>query len=70
MQEKKIKKVIVDEEKCIGCGSCSMIAPDAFDFDSEKGKSVVKEGAESTDSEKIKQATENCPVQAISIEEE
>jgi ferredoxin len=65
----KIKKVKIDEEKCIGCGACSMYAPDAFGFDDEKSKAVVKEGAENTDPEKVRQAAEYCPVQAIKIEE-
>lgn len=64
----KINKVKVDEEKCIGCGACGMYAPEAFNFDMEKGKATVKEGAEETDPEKIKEATSSCPVQAISIE--
>jgi ferredoxin len=46
-----------------------MYAPDAFGFDEEKSKAVVKEGAENTDPEKIRQAAEYCPVQAIEIEE-
>ncbi len=64
MQEKMIKKVIVDKDTCIGCGSCNMIAPDAFELDSETGKSIAKEEAENTDPEKIKLALTSCPVQA------
>nr|MBP7786025.1 ferredoxin [Patescibacteria group bacterium] len=45
-----------------------MYAPEAFGFDMEKGKAFVKEGAENTDPEKIKEAASSCPVQAISIE--
>lgn len=67
--EKKIKKVKVDENLCIGCGACNVIAPDAFGFDDETSKSVVKEGAENTDSQKLEEAAEKCPVQAITIEE-
>ncbi|MBW6441410.1 ferredoxin [Patescibacteria group bacterium] len=64
-----IKKVKINEEKCIGCGACSIYAPEAFDLDPEKGKAVVKEGAENTDEEKIKEAAQYCPVQAIEIEQ-
>ena len=67
MQE-KISKITVDENLCIGCGACCVTAPDAFTLDEAKGKSVVKEGAENTDSEKIEEAARNCPVQAIKIE--
>jgi len=64
----KINKVKINEETCIGCGACSMYAPEAFGFDMERGKAFVKEGAENTDPEKIKEAAASCPVQAISIE--
>jgi ferredoxin len=67
MQE-KIVKITVDENLCIGCGACTVTAPDAFSLDPEKGKSVVKEGAENTDNKKIEEAAKNCPVQAIKIE--
>jgi len=68
MQEKKIKKVSLDQEKCIGCGSCSMTCPEAFGFDEAKGKSFVKENAEQVEDEKLEDASNNCPVQAISLE--
>ncbi len=64
----KIKKVKIDEEKCIGCGACNMYAPEAFGFDQVRGKAIVKPGAEDTDPEKIEEAANSCPVQAIEIE--
>ncbi len=67
--DKKIKKVLIDQDTCIGCGACGITAPEAFGYDNEKGKAIVKENAENTDSEKIKEAVKGCPVQAISIEE-
>ena len=35
-----MKKVCVDESKCIGCGACVAIAPENFDFN-EEGYSIV-----------------------------
>ncbi|MFZ2664262.1 MAG: ferredoxin [Patescibacteria group bacterium] len=67
--DKKIKKIKINEDICIGCGACGITAPEAFGYNNEKGKATVKEGAENTDNEKIKEAVEGCPVQAISIEE-
>ena len=66
--EKKIKKIKIDEDLCIGCGACNITAPDAFGYDSEKSKAVVKKGAEDTDNKKIEEAAQRCPVQAIKIE--
>ncbi len=67
--KEKIKKIIIDEDTCIGCGACGITAPDAFGFDDSKGKATVKEGALDTDHEKIREAVDNCPVQAVTIEE-
>lgn len=67
--DKKIIKVLIDQDTCIGCGACGITAPEAFGFDDEKGKAIVKKGAENTDSSKIQEAIDRCPVQAISIEE-
>ena len=68
MQEKKIKKVNLNQEKCIGCGSCGVIAPDAFGFDESKAKAFVKPGAENVEDEKLEDAAAKCPVQAITFE--
>lgn len=64
----KIKKIIIDQKKCIGCGTCVALAPEVFELGPD-GKARVKNlkgGGEET----IKLAAESCPVQAISIEEE
>jgi ferredoxin len=59
--------VIVDEEKCIGCGRCMEICPAVFYVDEEIGKSKVidPEGCEFVGC--CEAAEENCPVEAIII---
>ncbi len=64
---KKIKKVKVIQDKCIGCGRCVIIAPNTFELDLKTGKSKVK-NIRGDSEEKIKEAEENCPVNAIEIE--
>jgi len=53
----------IDEEKCIGCGSCSAVCPDYFEMDFDKGKAIIKKQPESI--AKVKEAIEICPTQAI-----
>lgn len=61
-------KPSVDKEKCIGCGFCAGVAPEVFRLN-EESKAEVIEGIDYSQFEdKIKQAQEGCPVQAISIE--
>jgi ferredoxin len=64
---KKIKKIKINQDKCIGCGLCVITAPNTFELDSKTGKSKVK-NIKGDSEEKIKKAEENCPVNAIEIE--
>lgn len=59
------KTVVVDEEKCSGCGTCAAIAEDCFalDDDTEKAK-VISQTACSED--QIQEAIDTCPEEAIS----
>ena len=64
-------KIKINQEDCIGCGSCSAICPDVFDVN-EENKAVIKSTNTSqgeTDEKCVKEAAEVCPVQAIKIEE-
>lgn len=61
-------RVKVDRAKCIGCGTCVVIAPKTFELDKE-GKSVVKNSNFETDKENIQNAADSCPAGAILIEE-
>ena len=63
----KEKKIKINEDICIGCGSCEDIAPDYFKLDSS-GKSKVKNQYNEKDKSKIKEAINNCPVEAITLE--
>jgi len=61
-------KPIVNQELCIGCGTCEGICPEVFHL--TDGKSQVKEMPDYTlFKDKIEQAVDACPVQAISVEE-
>lgn len=69
MEDNMATSVKVDQAKCIGCGLCVSTCPDVFELN-EDGKSNIKAGA---DLEKnaacAKEAAENCPAKAISVEE-
>ncbi|HAK89789.1 MAG TPA: ferredoxin [Nitrospiraceae bacterium] len=61
--------VIVDEEKCIGCGTCEEICPAVFHVPESTGKSEVidEEACEFVGC--CEAAAENCPVEAIRLQE-
>jgi ferredoxin len=57
--------VKVDKTKCIGCGTCVVIAPKSFKLgDDGKAEAIEPAGDEE---EKIKEAAESCPVGAIEV---
>jgi ferredoxin len=62
-------KVVIDQEKCIGCNTCPLIDPETFEMDTTTYKAKVKKQPE-TITENVKTAISACPVTAISIVEE
>ncbi len=61
-------KVSVDKELCSGCELCSGSCPDIFEMKDDVAEvkvDIVPEGAE----EDVRQAAEDCPVEAIKLEE-
>jgi len=61
-------KAIVDEEECTGCGLCTETCPEVFDLSDDVASVIVDEVPEDA-IDTCKQAAEECPVEAISIEE-
>jgi len=63
------KKINVNDELCIGCGSCEAIAPEHFELKKD-GKSHVKKQYTPEDDKLIQEAIDGCPVQAITLSDE
>lgn len=59
-----MKKPVVDNNKCIGCGMCEGICPDVFRVN-EEGKIEVLETAYAQVDQEIMEAAKACPVMAI-----
>lgn len=58
-------KVIVDNERCIGCGTCQAICPDVFEFDDEGIMQATDNEVNDENKEDVIDAIEGCPVDAI-----
>jgi ferredoxin len=61
-------KAIVDESACVGCGLCVDTCPSVFEMPDAIAKVIVPQVA-INDADDCRKAAENCPVEAISIEE-
>ena len=55
----------VDQEKCIGCGTCVAIAGKTFKFNDTGKVDALVDGAD--DEATVKTAAESCPVAAITV---
>ncbi len=71
-----MKKIAFERDKCIGCGTCSVICPGFWEV-GDDGRAVLKGGVEIGDDfekevEDVEcnvEATQSCPVQCIHIKE-
>jgi ferredoxin len=68
-----MKKLCVDETKCIGCGACVAVDGEHFDFN-DSGLSSAKSQDNLLDAEgkvatSIQEAIDSCPVGAIDVKE-
>ena len=59
-------KVYVDKDLCIGCGACTGIACESFEF-GDDGLAVV---IDDSVNDEVREALECCPTGAIEIEED
>jgi ferredoxin len=59
-----MKTVIIDQDECIGCGSCEELCPDVFrlDPDTDIAEVIKPQGGPE---DLIQEAIEVCPVDCI-----
>lgn len=58
--------LIINEDACIGCGSCIAVDPEHFDFNDDGLATVIK--ADDTESSECINAIASCPTNAIRID--
>ena len=63
------KKVVIDDDECVGCESCVELCPEIFGLNEDTEKAVVLK-PEGGDEDCIEEAIESCPVECIDWEED
>ena len=58
--------VEVDRERCVGSGSCEMLAPDVFEV-GDDGVVAVLRPPEQTDVDDVRDAVAACPTRALAL---
>jgi len=61
-----VKQPVVDQEKCIGCGTCVALAAKSFKLN-DQGKSIAINPA-GDDEAAIQSAIDGCPTKVISLQ--
>ncbi len=60
-------KVRVDEDACVGDGSCVEVCPEIFEMDGEIARTKMEEVPQELQ-DSCRQAADECPVEAIILE--
>jgi ferredoxin len=60
-------RVTVDRALCVGSGACEVLAPDVFEVDDDGAVRVLQ--AEPDDEDAVRQAAQQCPTRALSLED-
>ena len=58
------RRVYIDEDECIGCGSCEEICPEVFELDEDTQKALVIQPEDGPE-DLIDEAIEACPVDCL-----
>ena len=64
----KIRRIVVDRDKCIGANTCVVVAPGVFQLDDNNLAYVTD--PDSTDEDTILMAAQACPVLAVLLYDE
>jgi ferredoxin len=62
-------KIVVDRTKCSSIGLCEATAPDIFEIGADGALSILMDEIPADRRADLESACENCPTQALSIEE-
>ena len=63
-------KAVIDEDACTGCGLCEETCPEVFKLNDDQIATAIVDEIPADALESAEEAAENCPVEAIKLEED
>jgi ferredoxin len=60
-------RVAVDRERCVGSGTCEMLAPDVFEVDDDGVLAVLVPEPRGHDVAAVRDAVQACPTRALTL---
>jgi ferredoxin len=60
-------RVAVDRERCVGSGTCEMLAPDLFEVGDDGIVAMLRPDLASDDVDPAEEAVRACPTQALDL---
>ena len=68
LQQENNMQIKLEVDKCIGSGSCEMLAPEVFEV-GEDGLAKLLDASPGSEMEsKVRAAEESCPTRAIAVD--
>jgi ferredoxin len=62
-----MSRVEVDRDRCLGTGTCEMIAPEVFEVGDDGVVAVVRPVPAGDGAVAVEEAVQACPVQALTL---
>ena len=60
-------RIEADRERCVGSGTCEMLAPDVFEVDDEGILAVLEPEPGDDDVPAVRDAVQACPTRALTL---
>lgn len=64
-----MEKIVISEDRCIGCGLCVHANPEYIEFNEMGQAEPLNKEINPNDKAKILESVESCPTEAIKVEE-
>jgi ferredoxin len=66
-EEGPVSRVVVDRERCVGSGSCELLAPAVFEVDDDGVLALLRPEPADDELAEVRDAVQACPTRALTL---